>query len=306
MKWRLVPEKREETIALANKNIGKAGGRTSSAPGSPAGAPAVSSGFPQGPPLHMPPNNGNRRSPPNAQSSGPPPSFPISSQQFMPSQASQPQTSTPPGPSYNSAAQLSTYGSNHGLPTLSDPTSPLQRHHHASSARLPAAVGDSSPVLNSFAVWNNPEHMTPGGITATPIPRVHNLNIPQPGTVRLPSSHMVESSPAPFWRFPDGFGQGSTPAKPATEASPQKVNLGGGIGNLQNSSSPPPPVNGGDGSPTRKSGSQRMASSQSSQVLESLPKEITIHRVGIVGDEVRPKKEEIDAEPEEEQIDLTK
>ena len=230
MKWRIKDDKRDETIAAAQKNASKGGGRTSSAPGSPAG-PGMSGGFPQAPPML----NG---SPIKMQQQQP--GLPMSS--FQPVQKQEPGTPTPP---QDSAPQLPAYAPTQGpFPTLSDPQSPL---HQRTSARLLSGM-DSSPVLNS----NTYNSDYPAN---TPAPRAHNLPIPQANTIRLPSSHMVDSSPAPFWSYPNGYN--STPARQVPASSPVKANgVAAGLNSLMGafqSSSPPPAANGiGAESPTRR------------------------------------------------------
>lgn len=213
MKWRLVPEHREATLAQANKNASKGGGRVSSAPGSPAEG-ATSSGF-------LPANGNGMKSSPTART--PPLSSypPAQTESFTPSRG-------PQAPIY-----APTQG---GLPVLSDESSPLPRRR--TNGQITAV--DSSPTLTSGA-WAHDAPMR------TPAPRPHNLNVPQPNTVKLPTSHMADSSPAPFWRFEN---IGSTPARPWPEISPLKNEKAGEIAALQSSS--PPPVANGIESPTRR------------------------------------------------------
>jgi forkhead protein FKH len=130
--------------------------------------------------------------------------------------------------------QLAPYATQQVLPTFSDDPSPL-------GARRPpgrtARVNGSSPTLTSGA-WLQDYH--PSSIM-TPAPRQHNLNLPLPNTVKLPTSHMPDSSPAPFWKWTDQAG--STPAKWPGEISPLK-------GATLQSSSPPPVAVTGLESPT--------------------------------------------------------
>jgi len=216
MKWKLVPEHREATIATANKNVSKGGGRTSSAPGSPAGT-GLTGGFPPAP------INGN------AKPSSPQPSPPLSS--YPPNH---PDSFTP-----NRGPQMPVYGPTQGqLPVLSDETSPLARRRHTNGH---LTTIDSSPTLTS-GPW------TTDGPMRTPAPRPYNLNVPQPNTIKLPTSHMPESSPAPFWKYA-GEGPASTPASKWPDTSPVKKVPGGAVPAM--SSSPPPPANGPE-SPTRR------------------------------------------------------
>lgn len=220
MKWHLVPEHRDSTIAQANKNASKGGGRTSSAPGSPAGA-AVTGGF-------APPTlNGNLKNSPGLPSQRTPPlsSYqPAQQESFTPSR----------GP------QIPAYAPTQGtLPVLSDEQSPLPRHR--TNGQLPTVA--SSPVLNSYS-WTPDQS---ANTLSTPAPRAHNLNIPQPNTIKLPTSHMAYSSPAPFWHYTEPLG--STPLRPADMSPQRKGNVGEG-GTFQ-SSSPPPPATGVE-SPSRR------------------------------------------------------
>ena len=157
----------------------------------------------------------------------------------------------------------------------------------------------------------------------TPAPRAHNLNVLQPTTAKLPTSHMIESSPAPFWKFPDGFG--STPARPPWEdASPQRpagktlngADSGAGDGNRENgealqSSSPPPAVNGGLDSPTRKSGGgQSQSQSQSQSQTRSAGRSPTRQEIEapprLELNLPKPQTAAPEVEEPDEQIDLTK
>ena len=155
---------------------------------------------------------------------------------------------TPPLSSYPPTAQESytpsrgpqfaSYDTHQTLPILSDNPSPL-------AARRPpgrtAGGSGSSPTLTSGA-WLHENHPNP---MVTPAPRQYNLNLPLPNTVKLPTSHMPDSSPAPFWKWTDQAG--STPTRWPGEISPLKA------GALE-SSSPPPAVTNGVESPTRGRG----------------------------------------------------
>lgn len=141
--------------------------------------------------------------------------------------------------------QLAPYGSQQALPTFSDDPSPLAARRPP--GRTARATG-SSPTLTSGA-WLQEYH--PNSIM-TPAPRPHNLNLPLPNTVRLPTSHMPDSSPAPFWKWTDQ--PSSTPARWPGEISPLKGGGGGGgggerererrgaVGGAVMQSSSPPPV----------------------------------------------------------------
>lgn len=223
MKWRLHPDHREQAIIAANKQAGRGGGRVVSAPGTPA---SLAAGF------VPPPMNGNVKSSPTART----PPLSQNPQQYQesytPTRARAPQM-----PAY-APAYAPTQGT---LPTLSDHTSPMpirSRNGHLTTF-------DSSPTLTSGA-WSTDAPMR------TPAPRPYNLSFPQPNTNKLPTSHMPESSPAPFWKSIQNFG--STPARGFLESSPLK-NGTTEAGLVPQSSSPPAPTNGAD-SPTRKSASK--------------------------------------------------
>lgn len=223
MKWIIDPTHREATMASALKNASKGGGRVSSAPGTPAGTTISSSGFPAA-------TNGNVKTSPRSRT---PPlsSYPPTQQEsYTPTRGPQ-----MPAPAYT--PQMPAYAPTQGaLPVLSDQTSPMPTRRK--NGHLTAL--DSSPTLTS-GVWGQDAPMR------TPAPRPYNLNVPQPNTAKLPTSHMADSSPAPFWRFDN---PGSTPAHGAWDMSPVKTN-GTNAGPVLPSSSPPPAANGVE-SPTRK------------------------------------------------------
>lgn len=223
MKWALEPTHREATLAQANKNASKGGGRVSSAPGTPIGGPSSSSGF-----LPAAPNGETKLSP---RSRTPPLSSypPTQLESYTP-------TRGPPMPAPSYTPQMPAYAPTQGtIPVLSDETSPMPRRW--TNGQLTAL--DSSPTLTS-GTWANDAPMR------TPAPRPHNLNVPQPNTAKLPTSHMADSSPAPFWRFDN---PNSTPAGKWPDISPIK---NGAAAPIMPTSSPPPVANGAE-SPTRKS-----------------------------------------------------
>ena len=224
MKWALTAEHRDATLASAQKNASKGGGRVTSAPGTPNGAQPSSAGF-------LPPApNGNLKMSPRSRTP------PLSS--FPPTQQeSYTPTRGPQMPAPSMTPRMPAYAPTQGsLPVLSDETSPMPRHTHMNGARTTL---DSSPTLTS-GIWAHDAPMH------TPAPRPHNLTVPQPNTVKLPTSHMADSSPAPFWKYDTG-----TPASKWPEISPMRTN-GAAAGPAFPSSSPPPATNGVE-SPTRKS-----------------------------------------------------
>lgn len=155
---------------------------------------------------------------------------------------------------------LSNHEHSHGLPQLSDDPSPLPIRRN----NLKAGITDSSPVLTSGFMENS---------MMTPAPRKYNLNAPLPNTVKLPTSHMPDSSPAPFWKYGSGSLLGSTPAK-WPELSPLKAG-----GTLQSSSPPPEAMNGNAiESPTRGRGGRPGTTEFSSQNVDDDEGEIDILR----------------------------
>ena len=234
MKWAIDPKHRENTLATAHKNASKGGGRVSSAPGTPVGGPASSGGFLPAAPNGIVKTSPRSRTPPLS-------SYPPTQQEsYTPTRGPQ-----MPAPSYT--PQMPAYAPTQGaLPVLSDETSPMPKR--LVNGTLTAV--DSSPILTSGA-WTHDAPMR------TPAPRPHNLNNLQPNTAKLPTSHMADSSPAPFWRF-DNIG--STPVGHWPEISPMKTN-GTAAGPAFPSSSPPPPANGVE-SPTRKPKPPTFAGSQ--------------------------------------------
>ena len=221
MKWTFVPENRETTINAAKRNASKGGGRTSSAPGSPSG-PSTQGTF------ALPERSDNIKTSPTQRTP------PLST---YPSDRAEAST-----PSHDVFGQdIPTYARNQGqLPVLSDETSPV--HRRFSNGRLPHVTG-SSPTLTSS--YGNHDLAT-----NTPAPRAFNLPPPQPNTVKLPTSHMTPTTPAPFWK-PMAPAFGSTPAR-WDASSPVK-----NVSTIPLSSSPPPGVGNGLESPTRRVGSSQ-------------------------------------------------
>jgi hypothetical protein len=208
--WTIVPEKKAELVAALEKQMKRSGVRRASAPSSPAV---------RDPPMNQPYAREKKELKASPTIGSPPlSSYPAAQESFTPSR----------GP------QLAPYANPQGLPTFSDDPSPLATRRPP--GRTARATG-SSPTLTSGA-WQQDYH--PSSMM-TPAPRPHNLNLPLPNTVRLPTSHMPDSSPAPFWKWTDQAG--STPAKWPGEISPIK-------GATLQSSSPPPVVANGLESPT--------------------------------------------------------
>lgn len=219
--WAIVPDKKEELVTALEKQKRRQNTRRSSGPSSPAIRGPSTNTLDSSQPYAQSSNDGLKASP----SSRTPPlsSYPITAQEsYTPSR----------GP------QLSAYDKQQPLPVLSDNPSPLPTRR--APGRNIVGLG-SSPTLTSGS-WTNDHHTNP---MMTPAPRPYNLNLPLPNTVKPPTSHMQESSPAPFWKFTDQAE--STPARWPGETSPLKTNT------LQ-SSSPPPAVLNGAESPTRGRG----------------------------------------------------
>ncbi|KAI4197381.1 MAG: hypothetical protein LQ348_002172 [Seirophora lacunosa] len=254
MKWHIVPEKRAEMIAGVAKHLKKTNVMRSSAPNSPsasANAHVPIRYAPQAPPQPYS-SESNAESNGIVKTSSPghsPPlaPYPIARESYTPSRGSR-------------FTALSNHEHSHGLPQLSDDPSPLPIRRN----NLKAGITDSSPVLTSGFMENS---------MMTPAPRKYNLNAPLPNTVKLPTSHMPDSSPAPFWKYGSGSLLGSTPAK-WPELSPLKAG-----GTLQSSSPPPEAMNGNAiESPTRGRGGRPGTTEFSSQNVDDDEGEIDILR----------------------------
>ncbi|KAL8952089.1 MAG: hypothetical protein Q9222_001957, partial [Ikaeria aurantiellina] len=223
-------------ITSVAKHMRKTNTRHSSVPNSPTFAHEDRPRPPHAPPVppqqqYSSESNGIMRTSPPVQS---PPlaAYPTAQESYTPTRGSR-------------MSSFVNHDHSQNLPTLSDDPSPLPIRRNR---RLTGAM-DSSPVLNSGF------H---DGPMMTPAPRQHNLHIPAPNTIRLPTSHMADSSPAPFWRMGADSLAGSTPAR-WPEVSPIKMNNGtAGGGELQSSSPPPGASTNGRGanneSPTRHRG----------------------------------------------------
>ncbi|KAI4177198.1 MAG: hypothetical protein LQ343_000681 [Gyalolechia ehrenbergii] len=256
MKWHIVNEKRNEMIAGVAKHMKKSNARHSSVPNSPSTVRDDFAPNSYAPTAPAQPYSSESNAESNAViKTSPPPgrsppltAYPSARESYTPSRGS----------------RLTTFANNDhshglpaGLPALSDDPSPLPIRRN----NIKAGVTDSSPILTS-GFYDGP--------MMTPAPRKHNLNVPLPNTIKLPTSHMPDSSPAPFWKF-EVFG--STPAK-LPEMSPLKV------GNLQSSSPPPGATNGNNGmeSPTRGRGQKlgtTMGSSQEVDDDDGVPIDLT-------------------------------
>lgn len=231
MKWRLVEAKRSEMIQAVAKHMKKSNARPPSIPASPA--------------LTMAGRTESRLSPAPVQE--------FSSETNGVTKTSPPTAPSPPLTAYP-AAQAESY-----TPTRGSRNPPLANHDHPQnlhvlsddfsplpfrSNKLRAGATDSSPILTSSYLE---------GSMLTPAPRQYNLNRLQPNTDKLPTSYMMLSSPAPFWKLGADSTLGSTPMR-FPEVSPIKA----GPNNVLQSSSPPPAAmaNGGifNESPTRGRG----------------------------------------------------
>ncbi|KAL8717955.1 MAG: hypothetical protein Q9225_004862 [Loekoesia sp. 1 TL-2023] len=239
MKWHIVNDKRAEMLAAVAKHMKKSNARHSSAPNSPSTIRDDLVQVPYAPSAPVQPyssesnpeSNGVIKTSPPPGRSPPITAYPTAQESYTPSRGSR-------------LTALANHDHTQNLPTLSDDPSPLPIRRN----NIRAGINDSSPVLTS-GFYDGP--------MMTPAPRQHNLNIPLPNTVKLPTSHMPDSSPAPFWKFESMLG--STPAK-WPEVSPLKA------GNLQ-SSSPPPGATNGNGieSPTRGRGPRSAGAPMGSQ-----------------------------------------
>ncbi|KAL8806832.1 MAG: hypothetical protein Q9182_001092 [Xanthomendoza sp. 2 TL-2023] len=242
MKWRLVESKRHEMIQAVAKHMKKSNARPPSLPASPVvqrDEPTAARYSPAPTQQHSSETNGVIKTSPPA---GPSPTltaFPMVQESY-----------TPVRGSHNTT--LANHDHTHGLPALSDDVSPLPIRPNNN---IRAGLTDSSPVLTS-GIFD--------GAIMTPAPRQYNLNSLQPNTIKMPTSHMTYSSPAPFWKQPGDSFLGSTPMR-FPEISPIKA-----TGNHHDfeSSSPPPAAmaNNGNESPTRGRGAKFMTSMKEESV----------------------------------------
>ncbi|KAL8759674.1 MAG: hypothetical protein Q9199_000635 [Rusavskia elegans] len=227
MKWRLVAEKRHEMIQAVMKHMKKSNARPPSVPTSPAllrdDAPG-SQYTPAPTQQYSSETNGVvKTSPPQ----GPSPNlsaYPVAQESYTPTRGSR-------------NTILASHDHSQNVPVLSDDVSPLPIRRN----NIRAGATDSSPVLPS-ALFD--------GAMLTPAPRQHNLHFPQPATIKPPTSHMIYSSPAPFWKQAGDLLLGSTPMRGFPETSPLKPSNADDY----QSSSPPPAATNGNESPTKGRG----------------------------------------------------
>ncbi|KAI4256476.1 MAG: hypothetical protein LQ352_002082 [Teloschistes flavicans] len=230
MKWVIASEKRQDMIQAVAKHVKRSYTRQS-LPNSPA---TLRDDFTQGPYATSGPavhqsseTNEGLQGSPSARS----PlltAYPAAQESYTPSR----------GPRLTG---LPNYEPSDNLPALSDDPSPLPIRRN----NLKVGVNDSSPLFPSSYF---------DGSIMTPAPRQHNLPGPLPNTIKMPTSHMPDSSPAPFWKYVGEGVPGSTPARGWSDLSPLKNRQGLGL-SLQ-SSSPPPPASNGHESPTRGKGAR--------------------------------------------------
>ncbi|KAL8699938.1 MAG: hypothetical protein Q9224_001193 [Gallowayella concinna] len=230
MKWRLVEAKRNEMIQAVAKHMKKSNARPPSLPASPLvrrDEPITARYSPVPTQQHSSETNGIIKTSPPAVTSPPLTAFPMVQESYTPTRGSRTTT-------------LVNHDHTQGLPALSDDVSPLPIRCNNS---IRAGFTDSSPVLTS-GIFD--------GAVMTPAPRQYNLNSLQPNTIKMPTSHMWYSSPAPFWKQHGDSILGSTPMR-FPEVSPIKA-----VGSNHDfqSSSPPPAAmaHGGNESPTRGRG----------------------------------------------------
>ncbi|KAL8809405.1 MAG: hypothetical protein Q9200_003433 [Gallowayella weberi] len=249
MKWRLVESKRHEMIQAVAKHMKKSNARPPSLPASPVvqrDVPTAARYSPAPTQQHSSESNGVIKTSPTAAAPSPPlTAFPMVQESYTPTRGSHNTT-------------LLNHDHTHGLPALSDDVSPLPIR---SNNNIRAGITDSSPVLTS-GIFD--------GAVMTPAPRQYNLNSLQPNTIKMPTSHMTYSSPAPFWKQPgDSFLLGSTPMR-FPEISPIKA--AGNNHDFQSSSPPPAAMaNSGNESPTRgrgAGGSRLMNSTMNEESLD--------------------------------------
>ncbi|KAL8929759.1 MAG: hypothetical protein Q9172_000316 [Xanthocarpia lactea] len=233
MKWRIVEGKRTEMIQAIVKHMKKSNARPPSVPNSPALMRDEAIG-----PRHAPApaqqysseTNGVIKTSPTRGPSPPLSAYPTVQESYTPTRGSRKTT-------------LTNHDHSQNLPVLSDDPSPLPIRR----SNIRAGVTDSSPVLPSSFY---------DGTMMTPAPRQYNLNVPQPATIKPPTSHMIYSSPAPFWKQAGDL-LGSTPMRGFPEISPLKASNNDDY----QSSSPPPAATNGNESPTKGRGGSRFITS---------------------------------------------
>ncbi|KAI4165256.1 MAG: hypothetical protein LQ342_001124 [Letrouitia transgressa] len=228
--WRIKDEKREELINNVQKAAKKGYVRASSVPGSPANRDEPLERATIATEALSSENNAVKA----YSIAGSPPRLPRPTTQ---------ESTTP--------SRVTTFGNGESpsnLPTLwGDDPSPTQSQRQVARTYGPG----SSPLLNTGIYRHSP--------FMTPLPRQHNLRAPLPNTAKLPTSHMADSSPAPFWRY--GQDVASTPAQWPVESSPLKrVDLP--------SSSPVPSLANGNESPSRGRGGPQVQSTGESDADE--------------------------------------
>ncbi|KAI4100741.1 MAG: hypothetical protein L6R37_005278 [Teloschistes peruensis] len=232
MKWVISSDKRQDMIQAVAKHAKRSYTRQS-LPNSPATLRDDSAQVlfaPSGPAVHQSSETNGGLQGSSSARSPPLTAYPTARESYTPSR----------GPRLTT---LANYEVSDNLPALSDDPSPLPIRRK----NLKVGANDSSPVFPSSYF---------DGSIMTPAPRQHNLPGPLPNTIKMPTSHMPDSSPAPFWKYGEGL-PGSTPARGWPDISPLKSRQGLGLG-LQSSSPPPPALNGHE-SPTRGKGAKTAA-----------------------------------------------
>jgi forkhead protein FKH len=223
MKWRIVPEAKDEMVDAAWR-VGRGGHRGSSAPSSPNQLNYITQG-PRDMASRGTPVKRKRRS----------------SLLVSPPQDHSALQSTPD-------RRVTT---RNAASTFDGSPLPRTKKKSTTSTDPLSSFQPQSPTLTSSY------YEAEGASFVTPAPpRVHPKLAP-PSTAQRPSQHMPTSSPAPFWRFAD---IGSTPLKPyrAYEASPSKTASNAPPA----ASSSPAPLNKSPGSSPRQPQPQKQAANQ--------------------------------------------
>ena len=245
MKWRVVPEAREEQLKKLRGKI------AASSPNSPAGSNAVNPNFrgPNGQPLGYDSSYAGQFQLNDHQShahQGSVSQIPMTTSPLYSSQQHREAFTPERGGNARSRRNTMTADGADDVPTLEDsPLPPNSRSRPAFglSAQSPPAL--SSSYLDT--PFRNPHSLI------TPAPVRQNVQLAPPSTLVAPSKFMPESSPAGPGSFPFFMkGIGSTPAGPQLpEISPLKRELADDDRRDVMSSSPPPVDT---GSPSRKPG----------------------------------------------------
>ena len=200
MKWRIAEDKLEEAYKLVEKQSTKGGSSKRRSRSNPS-SPVAHGGYATTNPSMLQTSSISRMTPPR--------SVPLDAESQTP-------THRPNQHAHPSLPRLLADEPSLPHPHFSSEASPLpQTNRRRRTLTTSGAPGGSSPTLTSGA-WGGFNSADNPSSLFTPAPRKHNLNSNlHPGTAKLPTSHMADSSPAPFWKFvgqtPGDVGNGGLP-----------------------------------------------------------------------------------------------